>query len=92
MYSTPTRIATGVLDAAGRIHVTIPADASVGTHRLVVYAANGDVLGWSEIRIALPGALATTGGESANGAIGLALMFVVFGAVALMLRRRTHTA
>lgn len=92
MYSTPSRIASGVLDAAGRIQVTIPADAPIGTHRLVVYAANGDVLGWTQIRIVKPGSLATTGGESANGALGLALMLLFFGAAALIIRRRTHAA
>lgn len=92
MYSTPSRIATGVLDAAGCIQVTIPADATIGTHRLVVYAANGDVLGWTEIRVVKPGSLATTGSEGANGALGLALMLLIFGAAALMIRRRSHAA
>ena len=37
-----------------------------------------------------PGELATTGSEAPNGAIALALMFLVFGAAALVIRRRTR--
>ena len=37
-----------------------------------------------------PGELATTGSEAPNGAIALALMFLVFGAAALVVRRRTR--
>ena len=90
LYSDPQRIATGSLSASGAISVTIPTDAALGAHRIAVYAADGALLGWADIRIAAEaGGLATTGSELPVAAIALALMLLVAGGVAFGRRRRT---
>ena len=91
MYSTPVQIASGALDSAGRITVTIPANATLGTHRLAVYAADGTLLGWTSIRIVADGALADTGSEGDASALGMALMLMIAGLAAIALRRRART-
>lgn len=90
MYSDPVRIATGSLSASGALNVTIPADAALGAHRIAVYAADGTLLGWADIRItAASGGLAATGAELPIAAIALALMLLTAGGIAVGRRRRT---
>jgi hypothetical protein len=91
LYSTPVQIAAGALDASGRIVVTVPADASLGEHRLAVYAADGELLGWTGLRI-VAGDLAATGGGTAGGALALAVVLLLAGAIALAARRRIRSA
>ena len=91
MYSDPVQLATGAASAAGSLTVTIPTDAALGAHRIAVYSAEGDLVGWADIRITESGgALAVTGAELPTAAVLLALMLVVVGAVAV--RRRRHAA
>ncbi|WP_350352961.1 lamin tail domain-containing protein [Microbacterium sp. A8/3-1] len=90
MYSDPVRIATGSLSASGALTVTIPADAALGAHRIAVYAADGTLRGWADIRItAASGGLAATGSELPIAAVALALMLLTAGAVAVRRRKRT---
>lgn len=89
MYSDPVRIASGALSASGAISVTIPTDAALGAHRIAVYAADGTLLGWADIRVtAGAGGLASTGSELPIAAVALALMLLAGGAIAVR-RRRT---
>lgn len=91
MYSDPERLATGTLTAAGAITVTIPTDAPLGAHRIAVYDADGDLLGWADIRIAAAagaGGLAATGAQLPTAAIALAVMLLAGGALAVGRRRR----
>ena len=96
MYSTPVKIATGTLDAAGRIAVTIPASAALGTHRLAVFAADGELLGWTSIRIVANGTLAQTGSNEEGAGLALALLLMLAGLTASVVgrrgRRRVRTA
>ena len=90
MYSDPVRIATGTLTASGALTVTIPTDAALGAHRIAVYAADGTLLGWADIRItAGAGGLASTGSELPIATVALALMLLAAGAIAVGRRRRT---
>ena len=91
MYSDPVRIGGGTLSAAGAITVTIPADAALGAHRIAVYAADGALLGWADIRIAAGSAtgLAATGADLPIGAVALALTLLAAGTLAVTRRRRT---
>ena len=90
MYSDPVRIQTGSLSASGALTVTIPADAALGAHRIAVYAADGTLLGWADIRItAASGGLAATGSELPIAAVALAVMLLTAGAVAVRRRKRT---
>ncbi|WP_435743210.1 lamin tail domain-containing protein [Microbacterium sp. PMB16] len=89
LYSDPERIATGTLTASGAITVTVPTDAALGAHRVAVYATDGTLLGWADIRVtAGAGGLATTGSELPIAAIALALMLLTAGAVAVRRRKR----
>ena len=92
MYSTPVKIGTGTIDASGRISVTIPADAATGTHRLVVYAATGEILGWTSIRIVADGTLAQTGSDEEGTTLAIALLLMLAGLVAIVSRRRTRAS
>lgn len=66
LHSVPRLLGSPVVGADGTIRVTIPADAPVGTHRLVVLDETGAIIGWQEIEIvAAPGAPGRTGGGSA---------------------------
>lgn len=90
MYSDPLRLAAGTLTAAGAITVTIPADAALGAHRIAVYAADGTLLGWADLRVTeAAGGLASTGSELPIAAVALALLLLTTGAVAAGRRRRT---
>ncbi|GGD74653.1 lamin tail domain-containing protein [Microbacterium murale] len=93
MYSDPTFLADGTLNAAGAITVTIPKDAAAGAHRLAVYSADGELLGWVNIQVtAAGGGLAATGSELPAAALVLALGLLFAGAIAVTLRRRRQTA
>ncbi|WP_448711071.1 lamin tail domain-containing protein [Microbacterium profundi] len=93
MYSDPTFLTDGTLSAAGAITVTIPKDAAAGAHRLAVYSADGELLGWVNIQVtAAGGGLATTGSELPAAALVLALGLLFAGAIAVTLRRRRQTA
>ncbi|HXH35968.1 MAG TPA: lamin tail domain-containing protein [Plantibacter sp.] len=103
LYSTPVRIAAGTTDASGNTAATIPADATLGAHRIVVYAADGTLLGWAELDIVAAagagdggagagssagGALATTGTESPTGTIAAGVLLLMLGAALLVARAR----
>ncbi len=92
MYSTPVQIASGTLDAFGRIAVTIPSSAEIGTHRLAVFAAGGELLGWTSIRIVAAGTLAQTGSEENGTGLALALFLMLAGLTAVVVRRRVRSA
>ncbi len=93
MYSEPTFLAAGTLNAAGAITVTIPTDAVAGAHRIAVYAADGELLGWVGIEVtggADGAGLAATGAQTPTGMIALAVMMLLGGALAVAVRRRTR--
>lgn len=103
LYSTPARIATGTTNAAGDLLATIPVDATLGDHRVAVYAADGSLIGWTEVRIvaadgtsvdgsASGGALATTGTELPFGTIGAGVLLVLLGGVLVAMRARRRAA
>ncbi|MBZ4486962.1 lamin tail domain-containing protein [Microbacterium sp. cx-55] len=91
LYSTPVQIAAGAVDASGRIQVTIPVDAALGDHRLAVYGADSELIGWTALRV-VDGALAATGGGSAEGALVLGLLMLLAGGIAVAARRRIRSA
>jgi len=103
LYSTPARIAAGTTNAAGDLSATIPVDAALGAHRLAVYAADGALLGWTEVLIiaaegtagagaATGGALATTGSELPFGTIGVGMLLLALGAALIVARARRRAA
>jgi hypothetical protein len=92
LYSTPQRIAEATVDAAGTVRARIPSDAPLGDHRVVVYAADGTLIGWAPVRVASAGALAATGAEGPYGAIGAAVLLTLLGAAAIVLRPRRRAS
>ncbi|WP_223170807.1 LPXTG cell wall anchor domain-containing protein [Microbacterium sp. NIBRBAC000506063] len=88
-------IGSGVLDAQGRITVTIPADAELGTHRIAVYDSEGELLGWTEIQVTAAGSgtgerLPDTGSDIPFGAMAIALLLLAGGGLAVLVRRRSR--
>jgi LPXTG-motif cell wall-anchored protein len=89
MFSTPTLLGTVTVAADGTVRATIPADAPAGTHRIVVTAADGTVLGWTTIRIdPATGELAYTGAEGLGTGAVAAFLLLAAGAGVLLARRR----
>ncbi|MCT1478788.1 lamin tail domain-containing protein [Microbacterium sp. p3-SID336] len=89
LYSEPVRLTAGTLSSAATITVTVPADAALGAHRLAVYAADGSLVGWADLRvIAAAGGLAATGADLPFAATALALGLLVAGGIAVARRRR----
>jgi hypothetical protein len=92
MFSTPTLLGTVTVAADGTVRATIPADAPTGTHRIVVTAADGTVLGWTTIRIdPATGQLAFTGAEGLGAGTAAAFLLLAAGAGVLLVRRRRAT-
>lgn len=90
MYSVPVRLAAGTLSATGALTVTVPVDAPLGAHRIAVYAADGTLLGWADLRVTAAGeGLAATGADLPVAATALALMLLTTGVLALRRRKRT---
>ena len=92
MYSDPVFLTRGTLNADGAITVRIPTDAPAGAHRLAVYSADGDLLGWANIEVRGGAALAATGSDLPAGNLVLAVGLLIAGAVAVTLRRRSQRA
>ncbi|MEJ3404305.1 endo-1,4-beta-xylanase [Rathayibacter sp. YIM 133350] len=78
LYSTPRHLNTATADAAGRISATIPLDVALGAHRIAVYAADGTLIGWGDLRIVAAPTAGPAGGLAGTGAdVGVALVLLV---------------
>ena len=55
MFSTPRELGTMTVDAQGMIKVKVPEDTEAGTHRLAVYDANGELIGWQDFTVVVDG-------------------------------------
>ncbi|QIM17058.1 hypothetical protein G7067_12625 [Leucobacter insecticola] len=66
MFSEPKLLGNDWVQVAadGSIAVTIPADLPVGAHRLAVFDAAGQVIGWEQLQVSAAG----TGGGTTPGA------------------------
>lgn len=85
LHSDPALLVTAAVDADGSVQATIPTDAELGDHRIVVQAEDGSLIGWAPIAVVSAGAAATgtlpeTGGAVAPWAIVVALALLVLGA------------
>ncbi|PJJ73002.1 surface-anchored protein [Diaminobutyricimonas aerilata] len=98
LLSTPTLLGGdwAQADSAGALTVRIPEDAEVGAHRLAVFDAEGELVGWASLTVTAAdgtvptGTLAQTGGELRPELLVLPLLFGVIGTL-LLLRRRAST-
>lgn len=94
LHSSPSLLGTVTLDASAAAVVTIPADAPLGEHRVVVQALDGSLIGWTPITLAKAAdvgpdgeLLASTGGEI-TPLLGTAVVLLLVGAVVLVAARR----
>lgn len=89
IFSIPRQIGA-VTVMSGKATVTIPEDTTLGEHRIVVYDADGALLGWDDLSVVAAGGgdeLSGTGADVAGGVAG-ALLLVSLGGILLAVRRR----
>ncbi|MDR1512372.1 MAG: hypothetical protein LBS56_02650 [Propionibacteriaceae bacterium] len=99
LHSTPALLGLVTLDAAGQATVTIPADALLGAHRIVVQALDGSLVGWDGIWLVAASQagpdgerLAVTGGNPNLPVVGgAAVLLMLFGVAALFAARSRRT-
>lgn len=86
-HSTPVLLGTIALNGTGDTQVTIPADATLGDHRIVVQALDGSLIGWDSIKIGTSSQVGSDGEWLATtGADGeLTLLFVAAAGIMLLL-------
>jgi len=72
LHSTPALLGSPLVSAAGTITVTIPADAALGDHRIVVQTAEGSLIGWAPVRVIAADAVGTPSAATGSGGQGLA--------------------
>lgn len=51
LLSTPADLGSSAVAADGTFSATIPTDAELGPHRIAVYTADGDLIGWDDITV-----------------------------------------
>ena len=94
LHSEPQLLAEGALSDDGTIEVTIPADAELGDHTIVVETADGERIGSAPIELvsaaAADGELAVTGSQLSLALPILAAGLIIAGGAALAARRRTR--
>ena len=97
LRSDPIRV-SGIpaADANGRVafDVRIPADLATGGHTIVVFGADGQVIGSAAITVVASGQLAVTGAQAPLGGALLAALLLVAGGVLWSVRpaRRASAA
>lgn len=103
LFSDPFSLGTFKVAANGQISITIPANAPTGAHRLAVYDANGDLIGWQNVLVQLkdgsfgPGGSLGAGGrllpDTGAGMPGYAVpmgILLVLGGLALAVPARAR--
>ncbi|MEV8146312.1 fibronectin type III domain-containing protein [Specibacter sp. NPDC078709] len=98
LYSVPTVLGNFTADASGAFTTAVPAGAAAGTHRIVVQAADGSLVGWAPLQVvaavdgnvptATATATATTGAHASDGELantGAELSIMTGAALALLL-------
>jgi surface-anchored protein len=96
MFSTPVLLSGDWVqaNAFGDIVVRIPSDAAVGEHRIAVFAADGSIIGWSNVTVAaeagiIPiGSMPVTGVDAAPLVAGGVLMLLLGAGILVAHRRR----
>lgn len=102
LHSDPVLLATTDVGADGTFEVTIPADTELGSHRIVVQAEDGSLLGWAPLEIVAAGgdqmpaaggtedSLAVTGADVAAWLPMAALAALLLGAGLVVIRARAR--
>ncbi|MBZ4486811.1 metallophosphoesterase [Microbacterium sp. cx-55] len=53
-FSTPAVLGTGTVGSGSTLRVSTPSSLALGEHRVAVYSAAGDVLGWQRVTVQAP--------------------------------------
>lgn len=85
LYSAPTGLGSFTADAAGAFTVTVPANSTLGMHRVVVQAADGTLIGWAPLQVIAAAAGNPTATGDGNGAASDAGALANTGADVLVL-------
>lgn len=105
MFSEPVLLEGGwvQVSAAGAVSVTVPSSAPAGTHRIAVFDAAGELVGWQAVEVtgsgapaapsgvAAGGALSQTGASASSAAVVAVLLVLAGAAVLVAARRRSST-
>ncbi|QOR70432.1 lamin tail domain-containing protein [Ruania alkalisoli] len=86
LHSDPVLLATGTVADDGTTTITIPADATLGDHQIVVQAADGTLIGWAPLEIVAADGSGTDGDGSlaeTGAAVGPDLGLAALGAMLL---------
>ena len=103
LFSTGYNLGTFTVKDNGRVAVTIPKNVTPGKHRLAVYDAQGDLIGWQSVTITAKAAggvnpvasgssagLPNTGADVPPYLVPLGLLMLVAGGTAVVVTRRRH--
>jgi predicted phosphodiesterase len=85
LHSAPVLLAAVTLSASGSAVVTIPRDAALGDHRVVVQALDGTLIGWDAIRIGAASQAGANGARLADTGAEQGPMLFAAGALLLVL-------
>ncbi len=104
LFSEPLSLGNAVV-ANGTASLLVPADAPLGAHRLAIYNADSELVGWTEVwvvaavhdtdpaadadQIPVTGELSLTGAGGFGMAV-LALGLIGLGGAAVVVARRRH--
>ncbi|GAA1743391.1 hypothetical protein GCM10009710_24320 [Aeromicrobium alkaliterrae] len=97
LFSTPRDLGFVTVAADGTVRITIPADVAAGVHRVAVYDADGNLIGWQDVTVTGDGAagsgngrglLPSTGLGDIGPMVPLGLTFLLAGLGLLVYRSR----
>src|SRR5699024_9378795 len=105
MFSEKFDLGKHTVGKNGRVSVTVPEDISLGAHKVAAYDADGDLIGWVNVKVVaeqaagpgtsaggLAGALPGTGSEWLTNVLAPTgvLLLLAGGGALLVSRRRRH--
>ncbi len=94
-FSQPTYAGEHIVDAQGRIAVTVPKNLPAGSHRLAVQNADGEIVGWAPITITAADARLADTGSDVSGVLLVGGLLLLGGAAIVAAgpaRRRLEAA
>ncbi|MDR0626124.1 MAG: polysaccharide lyase family 7 protein [Bifidobacteriaceae bacterium] len=69
LHSTPVSLGSFALNQSGQVTLTIPQDAALGEHKIVVQALDGALVGWAWIRLEAPNSGQTAASPAAGAPV-----------------------
>lgn len=85
LHSTPVLLGTVKLDANGNTQVTIPSNAALGDHKIVVQSLDGSLIGWDGIKMGTASQVGPNGEWLADTGVDAGLLFPLAAGGAMLL-------